>query len=215
MLTMDFVALTQQCAPSVDTQTMAAIVKTESGFRPLAIGINRGGRLARQPETVEEAVITAKWLIDNGYNIDLGLGQINSSNLRRVGLTVEEAFDPCKNIAAGAKILHGNYIDASRKHISEQAALNAAISAYNTGSFTAGITNGYVQRVISNASVVPRNGTNTTDPIPLISGSSAQRKVRRPVTQPAGKASAPSEASAEERDSWNAYRNSKSNELAF
>ena len=90
---MDFIALAQECAPWVAHETMAAIVRTESAFRPLAIGVNGGARLARQPENKAEAVATAEWLIANGYNIDMGLGQVNSANLRKTGLTVEDAFD--------------------------------------------------------------------------------------------------------------------------
>jgi len=46
---MDFNALSAECAPWVAPQTMAAIVKTESQFNPLAININANARLERQP----------------------------------------------------------------------------------------------------------------------------------------------------------------------
>jgi len=133
---MDFLALSQECAPWVAPQTMAAIVKTESGFNPLSIGVNGGARLVRQPDNKAEAVATARWLIEKGYNIDLGLGQVNSSNLAKVGLSVEDAFEPCKNVAAAATILHGNFQAAKGKVQDDQAALHAALSAYNTGSFS-------------------------------------------------------------------------------
>lgn len=166
---MDFAALAQECAPWVAYETMAAIVKTESAFRPLAIGVNSSAKLARQPDTKEEAVATAKWLISNGYNIDLGLGQVNSANLSKTGLSVEDAFEPCKNIAAAATILHGNYQAAKGKVQGEQAALHAAISAYNTGSFSKGFSNGYVQKVINNAGVaVPGVTAKAAMPIPLL-----------------------------------------------
>lgn len=148
---MDFAALAQECAPWVAHETMAAIVRTESSFKPLAIGINGGAKLTRQPENKAEAVATAKWLIANGYNIDMGLGQVNSANLPKLGLSVENMFDPCQNIAASATILHGNYARAKSQTQNDQAALHAALSAYNTGSFTRGFSNGYVQRVVSNA----------------------------------------------------------------
>ena len=90
---MDFSALAAECAPWVAPQTLAAIVRTESGFRPYAIGVNNGFRLIRQPVSREEAIVTARWLIDHGYNIDLGLGQINSANLTRLNLSIEDAFD--------------------------------------------------------------------------------------------------------------------------
>lgn len=153
---MDFVSLAQQCAPTVAPQTLAAIVKSESSFRPLTIGVNGGRRLVRQPATVQEAVATARWLIAKGYNIDLGISQVNSANLRRAGLTVETAFDPCKNLAAGAGILQANYIDARRTYPTDQTALHAALSMYNTGNFTAGIANGYVQKVVANANVTAK-----------------------------------------------------------
>lgn len=148
---MDFVSLAAECAPWVAPQTMAAIVKTESQFNPLAININAGAKLERQPSSKEEAVITAKWLITNNYNIDMGLGQVNSANLAKTKLSVEDAFDPCKNLAAAAAILQWNYATASKRIPDEQAALQAAISAYNTGSFTKGFANGYVNRVVNNA----------------------------------------------------------------
>lgn len=166
---MDFNTLAAECAPWVAPSTLAAIVRTESRFKPLAIGVNGGARLERQPGNVEEAVATAKWLIANGYNIDLGLGQVNSANLAKTGLSVESAFDPCKNLAASATILQGNYRSASRRTSSEQAALHAALSAYNTGSFSRGFSNGYVQKVIGNAV------GGTVSPIPLAKTASASR----------------------------------------
>jgi len=158
---MDFNAIATECAPWVAPQTLAAIVRTESQFQPLAIGVNGGGRLVRQPASKEEAVVTAKWLIANKYNIDMGLGQVNSSNLKRIGLTVEDAFDPCRNLAAAATILTWNYQSASRRTNNQQAALHAAISAYNTGSFTRGFSNGYVQKVLNNSNLIQGANAST------------------------------------------------------
>lgn len=148
---MDFVALAAECAPWVAPETMAAIVKTESQFKPFAININGGAKLERQPSSKVEAIVTARWLLNNNYNIDMGLGQINSANLKKTNLTVEDAFDQCKNLAASATILQWNYESASKSISGEQAALQAAISAYNTGSFTKGFGNGYVSKVVRNA----------------------------------------------------------------
>jgi len=174
---LEFGVLAQQCAPTVAPQTMAAIVKTESGFRPLAIGVNGGVRLERQPATKEEAVVTAKWLISNGYNIDMGLGQINSSNLARTGLSVEDAFDPCRNLGAAAQILTGNYLAVRSKAEDDQQALHAAFSTYNTGSPTRGFTNGYVQRVLANGNALDSfnvPGSLTVNPMPLAAKASAR-----------------------------------------
>ena len=135
---------------------MAAIVKTESGFKPFAIGVNKSEvKLIRQPANKQKAVTTAKWLISNGYNIDMGMAQINSANMKWLGVSIDDLFDPCKNVAAGAKILLNNYIDAFKKIGEPQDALRAALSSYNTGNATAGIKNGYVAKVTAASVTVP------------------------------------------------------------
>lgn len=207
---MDFAALAQECAPWVAHQTMAAIVRTESGFRPLAIGINGGARLSRQPETKAEAVATAKWLIANGYNIDMGLGQVNSANLPKIGLTVENAFDPCQNIAASATILQGNYQAAKRKTVDEQAALHAALSAYNTGSFTRGFSNGYVQRVVNNATP---QGQKPATPIPLAPAKEAKPKAKR--HEKAQPPKAPQESQTNELAEGDVYKRNIKSVMVF
>lgn len=137
-------SLLSQCAPDVAPSTMAAIVSVESRGNPYAIGVNRG-RQVRQPTSTAEAVAVAKRLLARGANIDLGLGQINSSNLKWLGLSVEAAFDPCSNLAAAARVLTGNYRRAAALGI--QWPLGAALSAYNTGSMQRGYRNGYVAKV--------------------------------------------------------------------
>lgn len=148
---MDFVNLVQECAPWASPQTMAAIVRRESGFNPLSIGINGGAKLSRQPVSKQEAVATANWLIERGYNIDMGLGQINVKNLSRLKLSVGDAFDGCKNIAAAATLLSWNFQSAKGRIAGEQQALLSAISMYNTGNASAGFSNGYVHGVVANA----------------------------------------------------------------
>lgn len=155
---MDFLSLAQACAPVVDPKTLAAIVRTESGFNPLAIGINARVRLARQPQTKTEAIATAKQLISRGYNIDMGLGQINSANLPKLRLSIDDVFDPCKNLSASGMILQASYLKAKQSGQGEQSALHSALSAYNTGSFQRGFHNGYVQKVIRNAGYATKPG---------------------------------------------------------
>lgn len=143
---------------------MASIVRKESAFNPLVIGINGGSRLARQPITKEEAVVTANWLLAHGYNIDMGLGQINYKNLGKLGLSVDDAFDACKNIRAAALLLSWNYEAAKSKIAGEQPALLAAISTYNTGNMRSGFQNGYVRDVVANAGqAIPIVGPGQTN----------------------------------------------------
>lgn len=148
----DFSELFRTCAPDVHPQTMTAIVKTESGFRPFAIGVNGSGApLRNQPGSREEAISTAKSLVGRGYNIDMGYAQINSANLKWLGMTIEDMFDECKNVKAGARILTENYAAARKIFGDPQLALRAALSAYNTGNHSSGIQNGYVRKVSQNA----------------------------------------------------------------
>ncbi len=146
--------LARQCAPGVAVETMLSVVHTESRFNTLAIGVNRGGRSKPKPRTYAEAVTTAYALIRAGYNIDLGLGQINSSNLRKLNLSVEDAFDPCRSLTAAATILTANYLRALPRSQSTQHALATALSVYNTGREWRGFTNGYVGRVYGSAGTI-------------------------------------------------------------
>lgn len=144
--------LASQCAPNVAAQTVAAIVQTESQGNPLALNVN-GPRQPRPQSTASGAAATARQYIAAGYSVDLGLGQINSRNMRRLGLTWETVFDPCANIAALGRVLTLNFQSvASGRH--PQAALRLALSLYNTGSPSRGLRNGYVSKVVGNAGVV-------------------------------------------------------------
>ena len=91
--------LASQCAPNVAPQTVAAIVQTESQGYPFALNVNGARQPARQMNAAAAAT-TAKRYVAAGYSVDLGLGQINSRNMRRLGLTWETVFDPCMLICA-------------------------------------------------------------------------------------------------------------------
>lgn len=151
---MDFITLALVCAPMVSPSTLQTIVKTESNFKPYVIGVNGGFRLAQQPRSQIEAISTATWLIQNGYNVDLGYGQLNHRELPALGMTVADAFDECKNLRGAGTLLLQKYKVAKRKYPNEQDALRAAISAYNTGNHVGGFRNGYVQKVINNHSLL-------------------------------------------------------------
>jgi len=133
------------CAPMVAPQTTSKIIQVESGGNPLAININ-GAPLPRVPRDAIDAAALAREYINQGYTVDLGLMQVNSRNLERLGYSVEDMFSPCKNIDAGGRVLAAFYADARPQYADEQSALRAALSAYNTGDFSRGISNGYLAR---------------------------------------------------------------------
>lgn len=156
---MDLPALIQQCTPPhVAKQTMQAIMRVESSFNPYDIGYKIVRKHDRQvfnldarPRTREQAIGWAKWLQHNGYVFDAGAVQVNSSNFKRYGLTVETAFDPCNNIRVGALILADCFQRALPRHSDPQAALRAALSCYQSGNFSTGFRTGYVQKVVAAA----------------------------------------------------------------
>ncbi|WP_419619837.1 lytic transglycosylase domain-containing protein [Thiolapillus sp.] len=148
---MDILLLITQCAPMVHPATMTAIMDVESNFNPLAININ-GLKPAPIAKTQKSAVALSMFFINAGYSVDIGLMQVNSKNLKALDMSVQDVFSPCNNIAAGQGVLLAFYKQALNQYPDRQQALNAALSAYNTGSFTKGLINGYVQKVIQAAS---------------------------------------------------------------
>ena len=142
-------ALASQCASNVAPQTIAAIVETESHGHPFALNVNGGIQPPVQNNAVSAAA-TAHRYIAAGYSVDLGLGQINSRNVRWLGLTWDTVFDPCTNVAALGRVITQNYNTAIPGR-DPQSALRVALSLYNTGSASRGFRNGYVAKVVGNA----------------------------------------------------------------
>ena len=149
-----FIALATLCAPLVHPGTAQAIVATESTFNPNAIGVVAGS-LERQPRNVDEAVATATALRAQGWNFSVGLAQINVHNLDRLGLSVADAFDACKNLQAMQRVL-GECYDLASDTADPQTSLRRALSCYYSGNFTTGFRHGYVNRVVRNAQTTAR-----------------------------------------------------------
>lgn len=178
---LELLALLPQCAPTIAPRTMAAIVKVESSKNPYAIGVV-GGRLARQPRNLDEAVATARQLEATGWNFSVGVAQVNRYNLPKYQLTYEKAFDPCANLSAGSKILEDCYVRAKRRVSDPDKALQAAISCYYSGNFSRGFAPdvagkpSYVQKVWLAA------GAQTTA-IPVVP-STNKKPQRTPAARP-------------------------------
>lgn len=134
------------CAANMAPVTLEAVMRVESGGNPLAINVNHLAGPQPHPATLAEAVAVAQGYVARGYSVDLGLMQVNSRNLAALGTTIEQVLDPCANVKAGATILAANYAQAVRSRGEGQGALQAALSAYNTGNFYGGFVNGYVAK---------------------------------------------------------------------
>ena len=187
--------LASQCAPNVAPQTVAAIVQTESRGRPWALNVN-GARQPRTPNSAADAAAIAKRYVAAGYSVDLGLGQINSRNMRKLGLTWETVFDPCTNIAALGRVLSENYrAVADGRH--PQTALRLALSMYNTGDASRGFRNGYVAKVVGNAGATDSVPTDLRDePQPVAAIADARSAILEenddPLAEPASIPTPPS-----------------------
>ena len=139
--------LLMTCAPAVDPVTMAAVVKQESAGHPWVIN-NNTTRKSSSFRTRAEAVAAARSAIQQGDSVDMGLAQINSKNLPALGLSVDQVFDPCINLAAAAQILSAAY--------TKSGSLVGALSSYNTGRADSSRGVAYAQKIFAQAgSAVP------------------------------------------------------------
>lgn len=152
----DLLFVTMCSIPKVSSRTLWEIIRVESNFNESAININSPGVKTPKNRTIDEAIGSAKDLISKGVNIDIGLMQINSKNLEKFKLSIESAFNPCQNIRAGSQILKANYDRAAEGLGNGQEALKAALSAYNTGNFHSGFSNGYVGKYYGKKIVLKR-----------------------------------------------------------
>lgn len=159
-----FAAIGSMSCPSlaVPAEVMAHVVDVESGANPYAIGVV-GGQLERQPKNLAEALATVHMLDTKGYNYSLGVAQVNRANLGKYGLdSYEKAFEPCPNLAAGARILAACYTASGSDW-------GKAFSCYYSGNFTTGFRDGYVQKVYAsiNRGHTPLSGTDAALAIAL------------------------------------------------
>ncbi|MBY5517863.1 lytic transglycosylase domain-containing protein [Rhizobium leguminosarum] len=104
-----FVDLAQNCAPMVEVRTLAAVISLESRFKPFAIRINSGPPLERQPASKAEAIELATSLAADHQDIQIGLGGIGLEELRKLKLSISDAFDACLNLKATATLLNSYY----------------------------------------------------------------------------------------------------------
>jgi type IV secretion system protein VirB1 len=128
----------------VHPDTIAAVVAVESGGHPWAIGTPHGAYFLR---TRAEATRVLARSLRTESSVDIGLMQINSQWLPKLHVAPEALLDPCTNVRVGAAILAANFVAAARPGRSLLATLIAALSAFNSGSETAGVS--YAARVLA------------------------------------------------------------------
>ncbi len=124
-------AFIMMCAPDVDPATVQDIIRRGEAGGPYAININGGDRVT--PRDIADALSLTKQAIAAGKTVDIGYMQVNSRTGAGLGYSVEDLFDPCLNLRAGSRVLADFYAKAVLTYGEGQAALRAALSAYNTG----------------------------------------------------------------------------------
>src|SRR5271169_3192710 len=148
-------AIALRCAPAEDPGMLVGIARQESRLEPLTLRDDTTGQVLHGTGVIE----SARRLIATGHSVDLGAWQINSRNLALLGLDIAAAFEPCKSVAAAARLFE-------------------LFSRYNTGSPSRGIANGYAAAVMaaihrvrtaspgmpSGIPVMAQQPTSTSDP---------------------------------------------------
>ena len=157
-------AVSPQCGGAAPGGELAyrlqAIAVHESGDQrlfadPLLIGVNvdraRGLPAAvLHSSSPEEARDKARTLLAQGRSFDLGLMQINVGSLVQDGLSIETAFDACRNMAAGAAHFTADV----------RAVLNLSHRRYNTGSTERGA--GYASAIETVLARIQTAGPDTS-----------------------------------------------------
>lgn len=152
--------LAVRCAPRVAPDTIEAIVRQESALHPYALNVNYPRKsakllgysdgnfeLSKQPTNKQQAIHWTRWFIDHGYTVSIGLMQINMEQARGLGIHPSQLFEPCDNVRAGARLLENAFAGKTR----DLHGLMEALSLYNSGSSTLGMSNGYASGVVGKA----------------------------------------------------------------
>ncbi len=100
-----FITLVQQCAPGAPAEPLAAIVRRASDFEPLAIRTVTTNSVAIQATSTAEAVQLTSELVIAGHQVRIGLAQIDTRDLTRIGLSLADGFEPCAHVKAAARLL--------------------------------------------------------------------------------------------------------------
>jgi type IV secretion system protein VirB1 len=160
--TVDLRQLRNRCTPTAPLATLSAIVSAESSGNPIALQIDFPKRLLRQwqlppgtlrlmrqPCNAKEALEWIGYLNAWHVSVDVGLMQVSTDEATRRHIPTAALLDPCTNVRTGWAILSDDYQLEVEAYGPGQAALQHAISRYNTGDTNRGIDNGYLARVMA------------------------------------------------------------------
>ncbi len=129
-MTVSFTDLAQTCAPAIAIETLAAVVSLESQFQPFDIRVRGSASLLEPPKSKVEAIETATALMAEHKDLQLGLGGIGIAELHKFDLSIADAFDPCLNLKATARLLDGYYRLAVRAGATLRQAERVMLQSY-------------------------------------------------------------------------------------
>ena len=110
-------------ATGVPVRLLKSVAYVESGFSPYALNVDGEAYFAKN---YADAYYIARYFIDKGYSVDVGLMQVNYNIWsKRIGVSLRQLLVPRNNALVGAYIL-GRYI-AKRNNVF------AGIGEYHSG----------------------------------------------------------------------------------
>ncbi|EJJ8281104.1 lytic transglycosylase domain-containing protein [Salmonella enterica] len=176
MIKETLLSLALQCAPSVHTDTVIDIAKTESGFNPFAIAeiVTKDKIISHLPKSKNEALEIIERLETNNGRFSVGLMQIYSGNFKGYNVTAEEMLNPCSNLKIAEKIL----VDCFQRGGN----LKNALSCYYSGNFETGHKK---ETIFANTSYIERIGMSNTKAAPIKIIVPSTRTITE-VNQPSG-----------------------------
>ena len=130
-------ALISACSVAdMPVDLIAGIVKTESNGYVYAVSgsydYSNYFLLPKSAGEIEYAVEVSQASLEYEVNISIGLMQVNSWHLKRMGSSVRTAFDACNNILMGTAIFKEITLRVCGQ-VFTQACIDASLRQYNTG----------------------------------------------------------------------------------
>lgn len=135
---MDLVTLILACSLYADNSVPYAMVQAGSGNKPLFVTVDNQ---AKQFKTESEAITYTQAKIAQGKKVNIGLMQVPSEWLPKIGAHAADLFRPCKNMVIATQVMN-----ELRRQCQTLAARNSTLnvqtcmlSLYKTGNTQAGI----------------------------------------------------------------------------
>ncbi|HEV2603754.1 MAG TPA: type IV secretion protein [Microvirga sp.] len=129
-------ALVERCAPGgVPREPLVAIVREASGGEPFLIsfGGERRGPVKVLASSREEAVeLTTEAIVAGEPRVAIGLAQLDTSQLQRMGLSVTQAFEPCRHVKATGQLFNERFEAALRHGRDRNVALAGVTASFRT-----------------------------------------------------------------------------------